>query len=435
VEFTKADFSPSLFIGKKTGSQNWTVVLTVGTWIEGRVLSPEGKPVEDAPVEASRGRFPSHDSEIRSLSNTTRTDRLGQFRLNLEPYKYDIRVRVAGVGVCRLAKLRIAAKEKKQIDLRLARGADFHAVVRDSTTGKPVPGVALHCFEQPDVKGSSDENGDIRISDLFEGEYQFWLSGLGETNQNGRRDGYARWWSPAAIRKEQQGVFEDEFGFQRNFDDLTFSLSRGDVDTEILVEPAAILSGRVVDPVGRIVAGATVSVAATATGSSLSEDRRFSVRSDQMGRFTIKLPANKGVPYSLVAHDGTYGTWRSWANGVSKPPLTLPGQRLAGLELRLTQPGTVTGRVVSVAGRPRPNVKVRAISFDPNDDQHFVPITATDKDGKFVLRFVTAGKQYVQMAPFRPIIDDGSEFASETTVRVVNVEPQRTVSDIELRSR
>ena len=42
VEFTKGGYSPSLYVAQKAGSNNWTIVLTQGTWLEGKVTDAQG---------------------------------------------------------------------------------------------------------------------------------------------------------------------------------------------------------------------------------------------------------------------------------------------------------------------------------------------------------------------------------------------------------
>jgi hypothetical protein len=40
------------------------------------------------------------------------------------------------------------------------------------------------------------------------------------------------------------------------------------------------------------------------------------------------LPASgEGVKYNLVVHDGKFGKWRNWANGVGEPFSATPGRR------------------------------------------------------------------------------------------------------------
>src|SRR5260370_34582703 len=92
----------------------------------------------------------------------------------------------------------------------------------------------------------------------------------------------------------------------------------------IEVERGANVRGRVLDPDGKPVAGATVAPALTGTGNSLTGDTRFSVETGTDGQFTAVLPAGGGREYNLVAHDGKYGQWRIWANRVLAPLRSKP---------------------------------------------------------------------------------------------------------------
>ena len=118
-------------------------------------------------------------------------------------------------------------------------------------------------------------------------------------------------------------------------------------------------------PTAKPVAGATVAPALTGTGNSLTGDTRFSVETDGDGRFTVLLPASGGRDYNLVAHDGKYGQWRTWANGVLPPFRTKPGESMPRRRLRLTRPATVRGRVTDAEGRPVAGREVRASAARP----------------------------------------------------------------------
>jgi hypothetical protein len=77
----------------------------------------------------------------------------------------------------------------------------------------------------------------------------------------------------------------------------------------------------------------------------------------------MALPASGEREYNLVAHDGKYGEWRRWANGVHHPFRTKQGQQLA-LVLMLTRPARVRGRVIDKNGKPVAGRDVRASASD-----------------------------------------------------------------------
>ncbi len=168
----------------------------------------------------------------------------------------------------------------------------------------------------------------------------------------------------------------------------------------IAVERGVTVTGRVLDPDGKPVVDATVAPALTGSGNSLTGDTRFSVTTDKDGRFTSVLPASGIREYNLVAHDGKYGQWRTWANGVLPPFRTKPGEAVRDLELRLTRPATVRGRVTDPDGRPVPGREVRASAADRLENRYYDPTVMTAADGSYELRCIRPGKQFIQVAPF-----------------------------------
>jgi len=107
IKFTKTGYCPSYFPSQKSGSKNWTIVLTQDTYFEGRVLAPDGNPVSDALIRAARGPFSNEHGEIGQVWTETRSDAQGRYRLLVEPYEYDIQVRVPNVGVMRKTGIKI----------------------------------------------------------------------------------------------------------------------------------------------------------------------------------------------------------------------------------------------------------------------------------------------------------------------------------------
>ena len=69
--------------------------------------------------------------------------------------------------------LAIAADEKKPLDIRLEPGIEFRAKVVDSLTGKPVKGFRLANRQFEGTEGTSDEQGILRVKDMFPGRFDF----------------------------------------------------------------------------------------------------------------------------------------------------------------------------------------------------------------------------------------------------------------------
>ncbi|HZW35249.1 MAG TPA: carboxypeptidase-like regulatory domain-containing protein [Isosphaeraceae bacterium] len=186
----------------------------------------------------------------------------------------------------------------------------------------------------------------------------------------------------------------------------------------ITIERGVKITRRVVDPDGNPVAGATVARAMTGSDNSLTGDTRFSVQADRDGRFIAWLPASGQRRYNLMAHDGKYGPWRTWANGVLPPIRTQPGQEIRDVELRLTRPAIVRGRVLDFQGKPVPRCEVRARASDRLEQHIYGPITKSDQTGRFELRFLRSGRQYIWAGK---VIYFGEDDASDDSRRVLTV--------------
>lgn len=284
-------------------------------------------------------------------------------------------------------------------------------------------------WRQPEIEGVSYAEGLLEITGMMEGEFEINVTAVDDKRRESNVAGnYARWWSEQAINKHEREEIKPE-EFQRNFDDLHFDL-KGDVtQVEVFVEPLGTIRGRVVDPHGNPVEGATVAPAKTGSGNSITGDTRYSYSTDAEGRFVMKLPASKNFKYNLVAHDGKYDEWRNWANGVSETFQTAPGETIEDFELQLTEPATVRGQVTNVLGTPRPHVKVRAVAVDKRDNWYYHPETETDEEGRYELRFIRPGKQFIQIEPYWL---DAEQAETETT-RIVKLQPNSVEEEVNFR--
>ncbi len=199
----------------------------------------------------------------------------------------------------------------------------------------------------------------------------------------------------------------------------------------IVAEKGVTVRGRVLDPEGNPVAGATVAPALTGSGNSLTGDTRFSVETKDDGTYEVLLPASGDREYNLVAHDGGYLEWRHWANGVIEPFRTTPGEVLESVDIALTRPATVKGRVVDADGNPVADRDVRASAADTLENRYYDPTTHTDADGRFELKFIRPGEQHIQVYPFWLSATDAPGGTSQT----VTLEPGEVVEDIELTAQ
>ncbi len=425
LQFTKPGFCPRLFIAQPVGEANWVVTLNDRSFLEGRVLDPNDERVAGINIRATRGPFaPSDGSRIDAVWTETESDADGRYRMYLEPDTYELRVRQPGVGVARYEKTVVRENDHREFDLQLKAGPTFRARVIDSQTDEPVAGIRLFQWREAGIAGSSNEDGELEIVNMLPGPYEFNVSADGEKSKFSEVAGaYARWWSPNALKQWQRRELDDgrdrpqqNFGFQRNFDDLEFDIREGMSAVPIFVERCVKIRGRVVDPEGNPVVGATVSPAKTGSGNSLTGDTRYSVRTAADGTFEMRLPASGAAKYNLVAHDGDYEQWRTWANGIGELLQTKPGDVIENVKLQLSRPCIVRGRVQDANGKPVAKHRVQAQASDKRGNRYYDPTSETNERGEFELRFVRPGKHYVQAEPFWMAAEDGPKGAWQLVV-------------------
>jgi protocatechuate 3,4-dioxygenase beta subunit len=420
VVVRKAGYTPQLFLMQPTGQPGWVIVLGNKTYFEGQVTGPDGKPVPGARIRANCGPKRADGVMITEIWTEATTEDDGRYRMYAQADVYDIQVRVPGVGAARLARTALGADEAKRLDISLERAVTFRANVVDSLTNDPVPGVRLWHWQHPGVEGRSKEDGIITIPDMLPGPFRFQVEA----------PDYARWWSEEASTEwSRRKIDETRGGWQRNFDQIDFDLKPGMEPVTITLERGVTVTGRVLDPDGKPVAGATVAPALTGTGNSLTGDTRFSVETDKHGRFSVLLPASGARDYNLVAHDGKYEQWRSWANGVLPPFRTKPGQVIENVELQLTRPATVRGRLTDANGKPVGGREVRASAADRRENRYYDPTVTTAPDGSYELKFIRPGENFIQVAPFW--LD--ARQAPEGTSRTVTLAPGESSDAIDFR--
>jgi protocatechuate 3,4-dioxygenase beta subunit len=422
VRFRKPGYSPVLFLTQPTGVKDWVVALDSKTYFEGVVRGPDGKPAPNARIRADQGLKELQRGYLMTHVYTdTKTDAEGRYRLYVCPDAYEVSVGAPGIGVARLPKTTIDHGQARVLDIKLQPGITFRARAVDAQDGRPVAGVRLWNWLDKQVKGRSDAKGEITIDDMVPGRFEFSVEA----------PGYTRWWSAEAASKfnRLQRPSRPGSDCQRNFDNLDFDMKPGMQPVTIVVEKGVRVRGRVLDPDGQTVAGATVAPALTGTGKSLTGDTRFSVATNADGRFEVLLPASGPARYNLVAHDGKYQQWRKWANGVLPPFRTTPGQEINDVTLTLSRPAAVRGKVVDAQGKPVAQREVRAHAADKLENRYYDPTTQTREDGTFELRFIRPGDQFIQAAPF--YLD--AEQVPPESMRRLRLKAGETVEGVVLR--
>lgn len=388
VQFSLPGHSPVHITQQPIGSLQEPVVLTDKTYFEGTVTDSRGAPLAGQLVRATCREKQGDGVLISTVWQETKTDQQGHYRLYVFPDTYEFQIRSAAGETARVSAQTIAADESSGLDLRLSPGLTFRAKLTDSQTGKPVAGVRLGNWQHKDIRGMSDEKGEITIKGMLPGDFEFGV--------DAEKQGYCRWWSSQAKNEWDRYKIEPS-GWQRNFDSLEFLIGESSEPVEIVLEKGVTIRGMVKDPNGQPVAGATVAPA-NVSGNSLTGDTRFSFVSGQDGTFEMLLPASNGVQYNLIAHDGKYGEWRKWANGVLPPIKTQPGEILSGVEISLSKPCVIKGTVKDAAGNPAANRRVRATPLDLQENRYYYPETRTKADGTFELKYVRSGKHRVLAA-------------------------------------
>lgn len=413
VRFIKPGYAPYLVSDWKLGRIRRDVVLETKTYFEGVVRRPDGQPAADVLIRANQG--PKEDNPAAVISEIwteTRTDAAGKYKLLVQPDSYAVEIRVPGVGAARVPKageksddddansralpkpvrpkIRIASHEAKTLDIQLTPGVEFRARIVDGATGKPIPGVRLWHWQYPGVEGRSDAMGLVTIATMPECEFTFMIES----------PGYLRGWSPEIPERWKELVTE---GPRRGpasptiavDEGLPFDLTLDMPQVTITLEPCVKVTGHVRDPEGRPVAGATVAPVRSGKATSLTGDTRYSVATKDDGSFTVELPPDDGQKYNLTVHDGEYGQWRLWANGVGPVFEANAGQKIDALDLRLTRAGIVRGRVVDSLGKPVAKVYVQTTATDWLESNYYNPSIRSDDEGRFELRFVRPGRHLV----------------------------------------
>ncbi len=164
---------------------------------------------------------------------------------------------------------------------------------------------------------------------------------------------------------------------------------------DLLLEPAATVSGRVLDPEGRP-ARAWIDVARE-SGALVTRH----AWTDAEGRFTLRtVPPGKQVVLQAYADAG---------RGRSRPFEAKPGEEVAGIEVRLASPGdrVLRGRVLDADGSPCPVASVLAAplgeyrpapEWPPRPDTQAV---AVDSEGRFRLLLRSSRDRWLLRATAR----------------------------------
>ena len=386
LRIRKGGFSPSYTEQEAGGIPDVRVVLNNKTYFEGTVYSPDGKPIPDALVRADSGPKVADNLHILNVWTETKSDAGGHYKLYVAPDSYKIQTRIPDAGVAYF-RASIDAGQAAARDIHLEAGVRFVVKCVDGDMGIGVPGVKLDVGWQKGMKATTDANGHAVFEHMPADKFEFGVSSKA----------HVKWWSADSTDERMR---ERPRNLDLRWEDIAFQLAPDMEPVTIQLEKGITLSGHVLDPAGNPVAGATIATARYAWGDAIDMTKRFTARTNAQGAFSIILPASGDDRYSLIAHDGDYGKWRKWANGVTEPLHTVPGENKEDVTIKLTAPATIKGQVVDKGGNPVPDKWVRVMSADDCDSRYTAPEAHTDKDGNFEMKFVRPGDVLVQVEPF-----------------------------------
>ena len=432
VRFMKEGYSPHYVAQQPVGQKGLVIKLNQDTFIEGRVVGTDGKPVAGLTVRGEQRNIRADGVFIGEVPTETETDTKGNYRLYVHPDEYFLRIADKS-GVATIDNIHVKSGDHVKQDIELTEGVHFQATVVDANSGKPFEGLVLFSWKQNNLKAISDKEGKLSLLGLPPGKMTLNV-GAGKLQKKGGTEFYrhgplGRWWSPDATGIDENKTIEDN-GWQRNFDDFEFEMQLGMKPVQIFVEQGVVFSGHVYDPNGKPRAGATVAAARTGSGNSLTGDTRYSVKTEEDGSYRAVMPASNDFEYNLIVHDGTYRNLREFAGAVTRPMRTRPGQKVRGLDFKLKQPATVMGKVTAPKGVDLSKRRVRAHAADLLGNRYYDPTVNVKADGTFELTGLRPGKHYIQVDPFWLNAAQGPPQSSA----LVEVTEGETVEDIELKA-
>jgi RNA polymerase sigma factor (sigma-70 family) len=330
-----------------------------GELLEGRVLDEGGGPIPRARVTLSLGypwttymmMAPGPKPPARAFQAVA--DDEGRYRVRLEPREYQLRVEASGYVT---AETTAAVTRRVIRDVRLQPAARLSGRVLERGSGRPVAGAQVELASAVPMGGSfhqttSDDEGRFVVGDAEAGAYQL-TARHREMNLVGA--------GPAVTLVPLQ--------------------TRDNAD--VLVDPAATVSGRVIDAEGRGVRGAVVFGHGEQQGRLVAArdlagvDGRFELSGVVPGRFRV-------VAESVGA-----------ASGRAETSVTVGPEGARDVTLKLDGSSTslqLAGRVVRADGTPAAGALVRA---DPDGQRGAMPAGATEslEDGSFRMSLASAAR-------------------------------------------
>ena len=344
------------------------IELDRGASVTGRVLGPDGAPAADVEVEAlfdvAHMFGPSSLNATRGIHGTATTSGDGSFTvsgLGRGPFSIRASRESSGEGLpAETAQIDSIQPGAEGLTLTLASPVDVRGVLRDDL-GELAGGLEVRCSRL-----ASGTMGDLRLSErrarsAEDGTFAFDLT--------------AGTWELSVMEETHVTAAP-----------VVLTVPGTDEVLELVCMRAATVRGRVLDPEGAPVEGASVffdadtSQVVTALMSAPSPD---STRSGAGGAFTL-LGLPPGDLTISASHD-------EFAKASASQLIAGPGEQLNDLLLRLSEGGSIEGICFDDEGRTASNRIVTVQSMAMTNQR----VVASDSDGTFRIDGLEAGSYQV----------------------------------------
>jgi beta-lactamase regulating signal transducer with metallopeptidase domain len=253
-------------------------------------------------------------------------------------------------------------------------GPDGKAVTDLDVTLRPAPGPSVHATEQDAL---TNANGLLALRQVYEGTYWAEKGGLVASGSFNWQPNHAL----TVVENGQTRTFPDGVG-----------------TAHLTARPPAAVTGRVVDPSGAPLAGATVTVI------EQTDEREFGHRTyatDASGRF--RVPTRLGGKYLVYIHLAGYNRVDA-LNGAMFAPRDGETRNVGTLTL-VPATGDLSGRVVDAGGRAAPGMLVAVTGAKTLDSA-----TMTDANGDFHVAGLVPGEPLTVCVAPGTITGDGPRF-------------------------
>jgi protocatechuate 3,4-dioxygenase beta subunit len=312
--------------------------------IQGRVLTTDGKPVGHAVVRvlpesipASRGMAPPRRVETAEDGSFLLQDLAGSA----------FSLRISAKGLAPMTRTHVAPGAP--IEIKLDKGLPLAGIVREATTRQPVAGAIVRAWDAQAIPfgedaasaATSGADGRFVVADLPPGSVEVEAKAVAHLPA-----------SAAAV-----------------------ALPRTGAPLELLVDPRAALTVRLVGPGGKPVAGLSAEFRVEAGASPSIPAGRDQVVAGEGGRFTIRgiAPGNTTVRMTPAGADDIVREHVKLERGVVTDLGTIEVREGAGISGRVTDStkAPVAGAQVIVAWKDQARAKTKQVR--------------TDKDGRYAI--------------------------------------------------